>query len=170
MSTRTLVGRFIVALIVCATPLALLAASPHYKKGGKPTCALNSAGDAVVCSTGAVTGLGSGDVFITVNVSATAGTFCENPGNGNRVPGQNPATGSGSGGGVIPGGAVKNGNATLPQITVEINMTTPTTDEAGCPSGQWTVSLGPISGSGTYTVAQGTETNIISSLGFSFTF
>ena len=170
MSTRTLVGRFIVALIVCATPLALLAANPHYRKGGKPTCALNSAGDAVVCSTGSVTGLGGGDVFITVNVSATAGTFCQNPGNGSKVPGQNPATGSGSGGGVVPGGAVKNGNATLPALTVEINMTTPTADEAGCPNSNWTVSLGPISGSGTYAVAQGTPDNNISSLGFSFTF
>src|SRR5438552_448341 len=107
MSTRTNVGRFVVALIISVTPLALLASSPHYKKGGQPVCTAN--GDTVTCSTGQVAGLGNFDVQVSMTFTATQGQVCHNPGNpDNYVQGQNPATGTGGGSVSIPAGDIKN--------------------------------------------------------------
>jgi hypothetical protein len=63
---------------------------------------------------GALTGLGNGDVCITLTALAQPTATCTNPGNGgNQPPGQNPAPVSVSGSEGIPAGDIKNGNVSF---------------------------------------------------------
>ena len=168
MSTRTIVGRLVIALIISATPLALLASSPHYKKGGQPVC--TASGATVTCSTGTVTGLGNFDVQVSIAFTASQGQLCHNKGNpDNIVPGQNPAIGTGGGGVSIPAGDIKNGNLIVPSISGTASITASSSADAGCPNGNWTVTLdGPITISGgeyTFESPPGTKIN---SLSFTF--
>src|SRR5207247_10859022 len=138
MSTRTIVGRLVIALIISATPLALLASSPHYKKGGQPVCTADGA--TVTCSTGTVTGLGNFDVQVSISFTASQGQLCHNKGNpSNIVPGQNPAIGTGGGGVSIPAADIKNGNLVIPSFSGTATLTAGDAASAGCSTGNWTV-------------------------------
>jgi hypothetical protein len=148
-SVRLLVA--LVALVISATPLTLFAASPHYKHDGTPIC--TPASDSVTgsafagsCTAGLATGLGNADLTFGVIATAAAGTFCHNPGNGNIVPGQNPAEAQFANLQTIPGSAIKNGNATLPGVTFSFSLGNPTPVDAGCPGSNWTVTLGSVTG------------------------
>jgi hypothetical protein len=160
--------RLLAALMVSATPLALFAASAHYKKGGQPVC--TASGATVTCSTGQVTGLGNFDVVVSISFTATQGQLCHNKGNpANVVPGQNPAIGTGGGSVSIPAGDIKNGNLTIPSISGTATITAGTAAEAGCPNANWTVTLdGPVTVSGgTYTF-QSPPGTTIPQLSFTF--
>src|SRR5436189_5862417 len=148
MSTRTIVGRLVIALIISATPLVLLASSPHYKKGGQPVC--TASGATVTCSSGVVTGLGNFDVQVSISFTASQGQFCHNKGNpDNIVPGQNPAIATGGGGVSIPAADIKNGNLVIPSFSVTVTLTAGDAASAGCPNDNWTVTLqGPITVTG----------------------
>jgi hypothetical protein len=128
------------AIMVVATSLAL-AASPHFKHGGTPTCTISGTGTnstSTTC-TGSLTGLGFGDVTINVTVSGSAVYQCQNNGN-NVAPGQNkvlvgPSTTPTN----IDSGAIKNGNLTF--TTNAAVLSAPTTVPgavAGCPNSNWT--------------------------------
>ena len=130
-----------VLLALAMTATAALAASPHFKKGGSPTCTISGTGTAstsTVCS-GALTGLGGGDVTIDTTVSGTAVYQCQNAG-GNTAPGQNrvlvgPATTPTN----ISGNEIKNGN--LAFTTNPAVLSAPSTvsgSAAGCPNANWT--------------------------------
>jgi hypothetical protein len=175
MSTRTNSVRLLVALVISATPLALFAASPHYKHDGTPVCSPPS--DSVTgttfsggCTAGLATGLGNGDLTFGVIATGSSGTFCHNKGNpANIVPGQNPAEAQFASLQTIPGSAIKNGNATLPAITFSFSLGIPTPEEAGCPNdNNWTVSLGPATWTAQYVVYQPFPTNLLVDLSFSF--
>jgi len=168
MSTRTIVGRLVVALIVSVTGAVVFAASPHYKKGGQPVC--TASGATVTCSTGNVTGLGNFDVLVSMTFTASQGQLCHNPGkNGETAAGQNPAIGTGGGSVSIPAGDIKNGNLIVPSISGTASITASSSADAGCPNGNWTVTLdGPITISGgeyTFESPPGTKIN---SLSFTF--
>jgi hypothetical protein len=120
---------------------ASLAASPHFKHGGEPTCTitpLSASSDSVTC-TASLAGLGNDDVLVTTSASGTAVYTCQNQG-GNQAPGQNkvlvgPATSQTS----IPADQIKNGNLTF--TTNPAVLTAPTTVSAavaGCPNNNWT--------------------------------
>lgn len=145
---RTILG-ILTALALALTATTALADSPHYRRG--PSCVAN--GFTVTC-TGVLTGLGNGNVIVTVEFpDATATTICTNPGS-NFVPGQNPAAPV-----TVEGSAlitkIKNG-------TVGFTVTTnpppaPTSAQAGCPNGNWTASIDEITfGTGFVTVQQET--------------
>lgn len=169
MSTRRNVGRLVVALIISAIPLALLAGNPHYKRGGQPVCTINTSTGVATCSTGLVTGLGNGDVAVTVSLSGSADQLCHNKGNpDNVVPGQNPAEATGSSTLNISPDQIKNGNLTIPAISATATVTAGTAAQAGCPSANWTVTLGPVTYSdGVYNFQQ-PPGNTIPSLSFTF--
>jgi hypothetical protein len=140
------------ALFVLAsiTVWVALAASPHYKKA--PQCVDN--GITVTC-TGSISGLGNGDIKVTVaftNADGSTGTTtCTNNG-GNQAPGQNPAVPvSASGSALITN--PKNGTATF---TVTTNPpANPTAQVAGCPSATWTAAIDNVTfHGGTLTVSQ----------------
>lgn len=120
---------------------ASLAASPHFKHGGEPTCTItpvSASSDSITC-TATLAGLGNDDVVVTTSVSGTAVYQCQNNG-GNTAPGQNkvlvgPATSTTS----IPADQIKNGNLTF--TTNPAVLTAPTTVSgavAGCPNPNWT--------------------------------
>lgn len=116
------------------------AASPHFKKGGEPTCTITTSGStsSTTC-TGTLAGLGNGDVDINTTVSGFAVYQCQNQG-GNVAPGQNrvlvgPVTQPTH----IDSSAIKNGNLTF--HTLAAVLTAPSTvsaADAGCPNSNWT--------------------------------
>jgi hypothetical protein len=123
---------------VLSAPLAT-AASPHFKRGGSPTCTFSGTGASqTVNCTATLAGLGNEDVQVIQTVSGEAVYQCRNQG-GNIAPGQNrvlvgPATTPV----IFPADAIKNGNLT---VSVSTTLTAPTTvsaAEAGCPSANWT--------------------------------
>ncbi len=145
-------GRNIIfsVLLLVASSAAVWAANAHYKKG--PSCI--DGGLTATCA-GSITGLGNGNVIITVSFpNATGTTTCTNPG-GNQAPGQNPATPAEvTGSGFFPN--PKNGNLSF-SVTTE-TPPNPTPQAAGCPNGQWTAAFNDISfGAGTITVQQETS-------------
>jgi len=129
---------FAIAALVGATTAS--AASPHFKKGGSPTCTITSGttSASVVCR-GALSGLGNGDVDLETTVSGFAVYQCQN-GGGNTAPGQNRVlTGPATAPTHIPGNEVKNGN--LAFTTNPAVLTAPSTVSgaaAGCPNPNWT--------------------------------
>lgn len=124
---------------VLAIPNAA-AASPHFKRGGSPTCTITSTSNtsSTVCSA-SLAGLGNGDLVIRTTVSGYAVYQCQNHG-GNIAPGQNkvlvgpvtvPTT--------IPSDQIKNGTVTFTTDPAVLTAdSTVTSDQAGCPNGNWT--------------------------------
>jgi hypothetical protein len=118
-----------------------LAASPHFKHGGTPTCMISGSGTnstSTTC-TASLTGLGFGDVTINTTVSGQAVYQCQNAG-GNTAPGQNRVlVGPSTTPTTIDSGAIKNGNLTF--ATNPAVLSAPNTvpgSAAGCPNANWT--------------------------------
>jgi hypothetical protein len=135
------------ALVVLLVPLTLglvanaaMAASPHFKRGGSPTCTVSTSGSmsSTVCSA-SLAGLGNATLVINVTVGGEAVYLCQNNG-GQTAPGQNrvlvgPVTSPTT----IPADQIKNGNVSF--TTNAAVLTAPTTvtgAEAGCPNPNWT--------------------------------
>lgn len=124
---------------VALSATAAMAASPHFKRGGTPTCTFSGTTSIPVACTGTLAGLGNDDLLLNLSVSGSAVYQCQNNG-GNIAPGQNkvligPATSSTS----IPADAIKNGNLTF--TTNPATLAAPATVSAavaGCPSNNWT--------------------------------
>lgn len=134
--------------VISVTVGVAWAASPHYKRG--PNCVDN--GSTATC-TGAIAGLGNGDVVVDLAFpNATGTTTCSNP-QGHQSPGQNPGVPADvSGSALIT--KVKNGTVSF-TVTTDA-PTNPTWDAAGCPNSQWTASFNNITfNTGTLTVNQG---------------
>ncbi len=168
MSKHTTAIRLVIASTISVMAAAVFADSPHYKHGGEPVCTINSINGTATCTSGSVAGLGNADVEVTVSLSATAGTFCHNPGNGDVVPGQNPATAVGSSSQFFGADQIKNGTLTIPPISVTVTVATPSPGAAGCPNDSWSVTLGPVTyGPGFYSFEQPPGT-VVPGLSFSF--
>jgi hypothetical protein len=137
---RTLIIPLAVAIFAIGASAAL-AASPHFKHGGTPTCTISGSGSnstATTC-TASLTGLGFGDVAINTTVSGSAVYQCQNNG-GNIAPGQNRVlVGPSTTPTLINSSAIKNGNLTF--TTNPAQLSAPSTVSgraAGCPSSNWT--------------------------------
>src|SRR5712691_1093178 len=137
ISTVALVGLGLVVIIAQAS----LASSPHFKKGGTPTCTITGSGTSSTSTTctGTLAGLGGNDLQIDVTVSGFAVYQCQN-GGGNTAPGQNKVlVGPSTSTTTIPAGAIKNGrtpfttNAAVLSAAPMVSGTT-----AGCPNPNWT--------------------------------
>jgi hypothetical protein len=133
----------ILASVIAVTALVssvAYAASPHFKRGGSPTCTVSSgtASKSTTC-TATLAGLGNEDLLITLSTSGSAVYQCQNQG-GNIAPGQNrvlvgPATSSTP----ISADQIKNGNLTF--TTNPAVLSAPQTvsgSAAGCPNANWT--------------------------------
>jgi hypothetical protein len=140
MRRMLIIGGLATAVMAVAASLAL-AASPHFKHGGTPTCTISGAGTnstSTTC-TASLTGLGGGDVTINTTVSGSAVYQCQN-GGGSIAPGQNRVlVGPNTTPTTIPGSAIKNGNLTF--TTDPAVLSAPDTVSgaaAGCPNANWT--------------------------------
>ncbi|HEX6756006.1 MAG TPA: hypothetical protein VF109_08675 [Mycobacteriales bacterium] len=127
---------FVVSVI--SAPSAV-AASPHFKRGGSPTCTISggAASKSTTC-TATLAGLGNDDLLVTTSTSGFALYQCQNAG-GNVAPGQNrvlvgPVTSTTS----IPGDQIKNGNLTFfTNPAVLTAAPTVSAAVAGCPNPNW---------------------------------
>ena len=134
---------FVTVLFVFTAGLsAAQAASPHFKKGGSPTCTISPTQGGTTLSTeckAVLAGLGGEDLLATVSVEGFAKYTCQNNG-GQRAPGQNKVlTGPATTATPIESDAIKNGNLTL--VTDPTVLTAPATvtgAQAGCPNNNWT--------------------------------
>jgi hypothetical protein len=134
---------FFVALVVGIFAVSVstaVAASPHFKKGGSPTCVISgtSTSKTVVC-TGTLAGLGGDNLRITTTISGFALYQCQN-GGGNTAPGQNRVL---QGPSTVPtdidSSAIKNGNLTFTTNPNTLSAATTVSGAvAGCPNPNWT--------------------------------
>jgi hypothetical protein len=164
-----------VALIISATPLALLAANPHWQKPGQPTCSpATSAATGTSygpgnCTSGVVAGLGNGDIKIVVTITASGDQFCVN-GGGNEAPAHNPATAASTTPVNVPNLKDKNGSVAIPAIgPFSLTVTAQSPQAAGCPEGYKNgyVRLANVTFDGHYSFQQPADSEI-TSLSFDF--
>jgi hypothetical protein len=91
-----------------------------------------------------VSGLGNLLATAQLDLVGSVQTFCTNPGNGNVVPGQNPATTSGSSGPITLSDSDKNGRDDVVISAALVTPATPSPQAAGCPNKKWVVTLGAL--------------------------
>jgi hypothetical protein len=140
MSTRTNVGRFVLALIVTVTAAVVFAAitwhsGPTFTQNAGADGTLNTVDDTFT-ATGDGSGFGNQPAVATIVLSGSARYTCENKG-GNAAAGQNPVPALTKGSQDL-GNADHNGRGVL-NLTVGPIVAEPTVGGkvAGCPNGNW---------------------------------
>ena len=139
----------LVLVVIGATALVAVAESVHFKpRNPKST----DNGTTLTC-TGALAGLGNGDIVITVEATGFGSTIVYNQG-GNPAPGQNKVPVTVTGTQTISASEIKNGTVTFSVTTAEPRQ--PTWEEAGAPNANWTAQITDVTfTSVTVTVVQG---------------
>lgn len=108
------------------------AASAHFKN--KPPVSFTDQG-LFLSSSGALTGLGNGDLVIALTATGQPVATCTNPAGATQPPGQNPAEVTLTGVQSIPGSEIKNGNVSFNVSTA--GPVTPVPGAPGCPNSRW---------------------------------
>ena len=128
---KSILSIFVLSIIASST----YAASVHLKGGKRAEPTATDSG-LVLLITGALSGLGNGDVLITLDVLGNPLASCINPGSGeHRPPGQNPAELALTGVTSIPEEEIKNGNT--PFSVATIPPVTPIPGAPDCPNPRW---------------------------------
>lgn len=130
---KWLIGLAVVAGLALGTTTD--AASVHLK-GGKNATPTFGDGGLLLSGDASLTGLGNGDVLISITAQADVTSTCTNPAGQTQPPGQNPAPLTVTGSVSIPASEIKNGN-----VTFHVETIAPDPVIAGapdCPNPQWT--------------------------------
>ena len=133
---------FVLAVVTMVVGIAW-ATSVHLKNNRNPNFIDNTgpapSGDLTLTTTGALAGLGNGDVVIAVEAKANPTGQCCNPSGECKVPGHNPAAVKLTGTEAIPGADIKNGNLSFSVSTKA--PSTSITPPAECPNNSWTETI-----------------------------
>jgi hypothetical protein len=149
--TRRIFAALALALAITMVGSAALASNVHFKGKSGPTFRDNGL---TLTATGALTGLGNGDVTVTINADGQPIATCTNPSGANQPPGQNPAKATFSGSVVIDASLIKNGNVAFSVTTVAPK--TPIPGAPDCPNSRWTETIvDVVFSSPSLTVSQG---------------
>lgn len=90
-------------------------------------------------SSGALTGLGSGNITVELSATGNPTATCTNPAGATQPPGQNPAQVTLTGVQEIPEGSIKNGNVTFNVQTA--SPVSPVPGAPACPNPNWTETI-----------------------------
>ena len=123
-------------LVFAASPVS--AASVHLKGGAnaEPTFKDNGL---TLNTSGALAGLGEGDVLVSLDATGNPTATCTNPSGKNQPPGQNPAQVVLTGTQAIPAPELKNGNTPF-NVTTQAPVT-PIPGAPDCPNVIWTETI-----------------------------
>jgi hypothetical protein len=140
---------------------ASASASSVHLKGGKNAEPAFTDNVLTLSASGALAGLGNGDVLVTLAATADVTATCANPGAGaNEPPGQNPAPITVTGSQAIPEDEIKNG--TTPFSVITTAPVTPIVGAPDCPNPQWTEAITDLAfTSATVTVEQPAGTLVL---------
>jgi hypothetical protein len=130
-----------VATLVLLLGTAAYASSVHLKPPSSEPSFLD--GGLTLKASGALAGLGNGDVVINMIAHANATATCTNPGGATQPPGQNPAPVTVGGQTVIPQSQIKNGTVSFSVTTTA--PATPVAGAPGCPNSSWTEDITDLS-------------------------
>jgi hypothetical protein len=143
----------VLSLIVVALTASVAVAAVNIKGGSGAEPNFTDQGLSLAAS-GALSGLGNGDVIVSLSATGNATATCTNPAGATQPPGQNPAPVTLTGTQVIPETEVKNGNTPF-----DVSTTTPQSPIPGapdCPNRKWTETITDVSfTTATLTVTQG---------------
>jgi hypothetical protein len=149
--SRRLIVASALAIAMLMIGSAAMASSVHFKGKSGPTFTDNGL---TLTAAGSLTGLGNGDVTVTIDVSGQPIATCTNPSGANQPAGQNPAKGTFSGSVVIDASLIKNGNLAFSVTTAA--PPTPVPGAPGCPNPRWTETIvDVVFSSPSLTVSQG---------------
>jgi hypothetical protein len=144
----------VIAACVTITALAVPAAlgSSVHLKGGANAKPSFTDGGLFLSASGALSGLGNGDVVISISATGNVTSTCTNKGS-NPAPGQNPAPITLTGVEVIPESEIKNGTTPFAVSTTSAPATIAGAPD--CPNANWTESIDDVAfTSATITVEQ----------------
>ncbi len=138
---RTLLSVLAATLALVLAFAAVNASSVHLKGGKNAEPSFRDNGLSLSTS-GELSGLGSGDVLISVTAQADVISTCTNQG-GNAAPGQNPAPITVMGGQAIPEEEIKNGTTPFSVSTLSPNPVIAGAPD--CANTNWTESIDDLS-------------------------
>jgi hypothetical protein len=140
MNTKRFAVLFVTLLLVFSLSVVSVFAASVHLKGGKNAKPSFFDGGLTLNASGALAGLGNGDVLVNLVAEADVTSSCINPGTGEqRPPGQNPAPLTVTGSQAIPQEEVKNGNTPF-----SVTSNAPPSVIAGapdCPNPNWTETI-----------------------------
>jgi hypothetical protein len=115
-----------------------MAANVHFKKGSP----VFTDQGLFLNASGSITGLGNGDVVITLTATGQPVATCTNPAGATQPPGQNPAEVSLTGLEQLPASDIKNGNLAFTVDTA--SPKTPVEGAPDCPNSNWSEDISDV--------------------------
>ena len=129
----------LIAVLVSLSLVAAVSAGSVHLKGGKNAEPSFTDNGLSLTASGELSGLGNGDVLISIDATADVTANCTNPGDQSKVPGQNPAPINVTGSTSIPASEVKNGNTPFSVTTTEVPSAIPGAPD--CPNPGWSENI-----------------------------
>ena len=148
----------VLSLMLVAVMAAAASAAVNLKGGARAKPSYTDQG-LFLQAAGGLSGLGNGDVLVSLTATGNATAICTNPSGRTQPPGQNPAPVTLTGTQAIPEEEIKNGN-----VAFNVRTTAPVSPIPGapdCPNARWTETITDVSfTSATITVEQPEGTTV----------